>query len=175
MSQKIAIVGTGLIGRSWSIVFARAGFDVWLWDPIEEAVRTSIKLIREGLPSLAEENLLNGCTIEQVLRRIHISTNLDNALEGAIHVQENSPELLEVKQKLYLELDKLVGQKTILASSTSGIVASHFTKNLKARERCLVTHPINPPHLIPLIELVPTPWTAETVLKKTTELMLRVN
>ena len=60
MSKKIAIVGTGLIGRSWSIVFARAGFEVWLWDPVEGAVLTAIKLIKEGLPSLAEESLLNG-------------------------------------------------------------------------------------------------------------------
>ena len=66
MSKKVAIVGTGLIGRSWSIVFARAGLEVWLWDPVEGAVSTAIKLIKEGLPSLAEENLLTGAFTRSV-------------------------------------------------------------------------------------------------------------
>ena len=97
MSKKIAIVGTGLIGRSWSIVFARAGFEVWLWDPVEGAVLTAIKLIKEGLPSLAEENLLNGCSVEQVFGRVHASDSLEDALDGADHLQENAPERVEIK------------------------------------------------------------------------------
>ena len=83
MSKKVAIVGTGLIGRSWSIVFVRAGFEVWLWDPVDGAVSTAIDLIKEGLPSLAEENLLNGCPVEQVFGRVHASNSLEDALDGA--------------------------------------------------------------------------------------------
>ena len=175
MAAKIAILGTGLIGRSWSIVFARAGFEVWLWDPIDGAVSTAIKLIKEGLPSLAEENLLNGCSVEQVFGRVHASDSLEDVLDGADHLQENAPERVEVKQELYLQIDRLVGPQTVLASSTSGIVASLFTENLQSRERCLVAHPINPPHLVPLVELVPAPWTAASVLEKTSELMRQVN
>ena len=175
MSKKIAIVGTGLIGRSWSIVFARAGFEVWLWDPVEGAVSTAIKLIKEGLPSLAEENLLTGCSVEQVFGRVHASDSLEDALDGADHLQENAPERVEIKKELYHQIDRLVGPQTVLASSTSGIVASHFTENIQSRERCLVAHPINPPHLVPLVELVPAPWTAEDVLEKTTALMQQVN
>ncbi|MEC8435573.1 MAG: 3-hydroxyacyl-CoA dehydrogenase NAD-binding domain-containing protein, partial [SAR324 cluster bacterium] len=166
MSKKIAIVGTGLIGQSWSIVFARAGFEVWLWDPVEGAVSTAIKLIKEGLPSLAEENLLNGCSVEQVFGRVHASDSLEDALDGADHLQENAPERVEIKQELYHQIDRLVGPQTVLASSTSGIVASHFTENIQSRERCLVAHPINPPHLVPLVELVPAPWTDRDVLEK---------
>ncbi len=175
MSKKIAIVGTGLIGRSWSIVFARAGFEVWLWDPVESAVSTAIKLIKEGLPSLAEENLLNGCSVEQVFGRFHASDSLEDALDGADHLQENAPERVEIKQALYHQIDRLVGPQTVMASSTSGIVASHFTENIQSRKRCLVAHPINPPHLVPLVELVPAPWTAEDVLAKTSALMRQVN
>ncbi|MEK9704308.1 MAG: 3-hydroxyacyl-CoA dehydrogenase NAD-binding domain-containing protein, partial [Deltaproteobacteria bacterium] len=175
MAAKIAIIGTGLIGRSWSIVFARAGFEVWLWDPIDGAVSTAIKLIKEGLPSLAEENLLNGCSVEQVFGRVHASDSLEDVLDGADHLQENAPERVEVKQELYLQIDRLVGPQTVLASSTSGIVASLFTENLQSREQCLVAHPINPPHLVPLVELVPAPWTAASVLEKTSELMRQVN
>ncbi|MBT6725803.1 MAG: 3-hydroxyacyl-CoA dehydrogenase [Deltaproteobacteria bacterium] len=175
MSKKVAIVGTGLIGRSWSIVFARAGLEVWLWDPVEGAVSTAIKLIKEGLPSLAEENLLTGCSVEQVFGRVHASESLEDALDGAYHLQESAPEQVEVKQELYSQIDRLVDPQTVLASSTSGIVASLFTENLSSRERCLVAHPINPPHLVPLVELVPTPWTAENVLEKTSTLMQQVN
>ena len=175
MSKKVAIVGTGLIGRSWSIVFARAGLEVWLWDPVEGAVSTAIKLIKEGLPSLAQENLLTGCSVEQVFGRVHASESLEDALDGADHLQESAPEWVEVKQELYSQIDRLVDPQTVLASSTSGIVASLFTENLSSRERCLVAHPINPPHLVPLVELVPTPWTAENVLKKTSTLMQQVN
>ena len=175
MSKKVAIVGTGLIGRSWSIVFVRAGFEVWLWDPVDGAVSTAIDLIKEGLPSLAEENLLNGCPVEQVFGRVHASNSLEDALDGADHLQENAPERLEVKEELYQQIDHLVGPHTAIASSTSGIVASLFTENLQARERCLVAHPINPPHLVPLVELVPTPWTAENVITRTTALMYQVN
>ncbi|MDG2199447.1 MAG: 3-hydroxyacyl-CoA dehydrogenase NAD-binding domain-containing protein, partial [SAR324 cluster bacterium] len=175
MSKKVAIVGTGLIGRSWSIVFARAGLEVWLWDPVEGAVSAAIKLIKGGLPSLVEENLLNGCSVEQVFGRVHASESLEDALDGADHLQENAPERVEVKQELYHQIDQLVGPQTVVASSTSGIVASLFTESLQSRERCLVAHPINPPHLVPLVELVPTPWTAENVLEKTSTLMQQVN
>ena len=175
MSKKVAIVGTGLIGRSWSIVFVRAGFEVWLWDPIDGAVSTAIKLIKEELPNLAEGNLLNSCSVEQVFARVHASNSLEDALDGADHMQENAPERVEVKQKLYQQIDQLVDPQTVLASSTSGIVASLFTENLNAKEQCLVAHPINPPHLVPLVELVPTPWTAENVIDRTTKLMHQVS
>ena len=144
MSKKIAIVGTGLIGRSWSIVFARAGFEVWLWDPVEGAVLTAIKLIKEGLPSLAEENLLNGCSVEQVFGRIHASDSLEDALDGADHLQENAPERVEIKKELYHQIDRLVGPQTVLASSTSGIVASHFTENIQSESDAWSLIPLTP-------------------------------
>ena len=100
MSKKIAIVGTGLIGRSWSIVFARAGFEVWLLGSCGGCRLTAIKLIKEGLPSLAEENLLNGCSVEQVFGRVHASDSLEDALDGADHLQENAPERVGLKGTL---------------------------------------------------------------------------
>ena len=173
MSKKITIVGTGLIGRSWSIVFARSGFEVWLWDPVEGAVSTAIKLIKEGLPSLAEENLLNGCSVEKVFRRVHASDSLEDALDGAYHLQENAPERVEIKRNLSPNRPASWSPNRT-ASSTSARCFS-FTENIQSRERCLVAHPINPPHLVPLVELVIAPWTAEDVLEKTSALMRQVN
>jgi L-gulonate 3-dehydrogenase len=156
---KIAVVGAGLIGRAWSIVFARAGFDVALWDPIPQAITAAQDFIAERLPA--------------VRARIRPVANLADAVRGADHVQENGPERVADKQRIFMELDLIAHADTVLASSTSGIPASTFTEGLTGRSRCLVAHPVNPPYLIPLVELCPSPWTAQGVVARTRELMTR--
>jgi L-gulonate 3-dehydrogenase len=99
---------------------------------------------------------------------------LGEAVAAADYIQESAPERLAVKQALYAELDRLVGPDAIIGSSTSGLPASTFTEALGCRSRCLVAHPINPPHLIPLVELVPAPWTAPAVVDAAETLMRRV-
>ena len=92
------------------------------------------------------------------------SRDLADALAGVGHVQENTPEIVETKRAIFAELDRLAAPDAILASSTSTIVASLFTEPLRGRHRCLVAHPVNPPHLVPVVELVGAPWTAaETI------------
>src|SRR5262249_20757221 len=96
--------------------------------------------------------------------RVHVAASPAEALDGACHVQENTSETLEAKCAVFAELDRLAAPNAILASSTSTIVPSLFTGPLKGRHRCLVAHPVNPPHLVPLVELVGAPWTApETI------------
>src|SRR6202008_1791357 len=98
--------------------------------------------------------------------RVRTAADLAEALAGAALVQENLPERVESKRAIFSELDRLAAPETILASSTSMIVASRFTEELNGRHRCLVAHPVNPPHLVPLVELVGAPWTApETVTR----------
>ncbi|MFO1350231.1 MAG: 3-hydroxyacyl-CoA dehydrogenase [Gammaproteobacteria bacterium] len=122
-----------------------------------------------------ETDLLGGRTPTEVRANIRAARSLAEALEGAAHMQESAPERVEIKRELYQELDRLAAPTTVLASSTSGIPASDFTATLAHRERCLVAHPINPPHIVPLVEIVPAPWTDPAVVAKTRELMLRVN
>ena len=172
--EKIAVVGTGLVGRAWSIVFARAGFPVSLYDPVDGAVEQALQLVEELLPELAQEDLLGGNSPDQVKARLTSAPTLTDALAGAMYVQESAPERLEVKQELYRELDQLAEPNTVLASSTSGIPASAFTEGLANRQRCLVAHPINPPHIVPLVEIVPTPWTDAEVIQKTKALMSQI-
>ncbi len=170
--MKIAIIGAGLIGRAWSIVFARAGFDVAIWDVAASAVSASRSFIRERLPELREAGLLQADPA-QVLARIRAAETLEEALEGAAHVQENGPERAEDKRLLFAQLDAQAAPDTVLASSTSGIPASAFTDRLPGRARCLVAHPVNPPYLVPLVELCPAPWTDPAVVQRTRELMAR--
>jgi L-gulonate 3-dehydrogenase len=167
---RIAVVGAGLIGRAWSIVFARAGFDVGLWDPDRRQVQAAIQFIGERLPELHEAGLLKEPP-ELVARRVHPATHLAEALAGAQHVQENGPERVDAKRALFAELDRLANPNIVLASSSSGIRASAFTETLPGRARCLVAHPVNPPYLVPLVELCPAPWTDPAVVARTRELM----
>lgn len=171
MTTKIAIVGTGLVGRAWSIVFARAGHPVSIFDPMDGASAKALELIEQNLPALAEADLLRGETPAAVLGRITRAATLAQALYGAVHCQESAPERVEVKAKLYKDLDRLAAPETVLASSTSGIPASKFTEGLANRKRCLVAHPINPPHIIPLVEIVPAPWTDPAYVARTRALM----
>ncbi|MGC8475029.1 MAG: 3-hydroxyacyl-CoA dehydrogenase [Acetobacteraceae bacterium] len=169
---RIAVIGAGLIGRAWSIVFARAGFTVALWDPVPAAVPAAREFVAARLPELAEAGLLDDPP-EAVLARLHPAAGLAEAVAGAAHVQENGPERVEDKRALFAALDRLAPPAAILASSTSGIPASAFTEALAGRARCLVAHPVNPPYLLPLVELCPAPWTAPETVAATRALMER--
>jgi 3-hydroxyacyl-CoA dehydrogenase len=172
--DKVAIIGAGLIGRAWSIVFARAGFSVALWDNDPSATAAARGFIAERLPELRGAGLLAD-TPEDVLARIAPAATLEEALAGAVHVQENGPERVEAKQALFAQMDEIAPKSVVLASSTSGIPASAFTEKLRGRARCLVAHPVNPPYLVPLVELCPAPWTADAVTAQTRALMLRAH
>jgi L-gulonate 3-dehydrogenase len=109
-----------------------------------------------------------------VLARVKSVATLEEALDGAVYVQESGPERLEAKRALFEELDALTPASVMLASSTSGLPASAFTKELRGRARCLVAHPVNPPYLIPLVELCPAPWTSGETVERARALMKRV-
>ncbi len=156
---RVAVVGTGFVGRAWAISFARAGHEVALWDQDEEAPRKALTYIEGLLPDLETNDLLAGASANEVAKRIRLAATLQSALEGTLHVQENTPENVEVKRMVFAELDAAAPPDAVLASSTSAILPSAFTENLKGRARCLVIHPINPPYLIPAAEIVPAPWT----------------
>ncbi|MCC6717931.1 MAG: 3-hydroxyacyl-CoA dehydrogenase [Acetobacteraceae bacterium] len=167
---QVAIIGGGFIGRAWSIVFARAGMQVALWDPDAAASGAAKDFIAARLPELRAAGLLDD-EPEAVLARIAVAASLEAAVEGAVHVQENGPENVEGKRESFARLDKLVPPGVPLASSTSGIPASAFTEKLGGRHRCLVAHPVNPPYLVPLVELCPSPWTEDEVVGRSAALM----
>ena len=163
--EKIAIIGAGLIGRAWAMVFARAGHEVALYDADRKALKASLAVIRGALRDLRAAGLVNEAP-DKIYKRIRAAASLDDALAGADYAQENVSETLVAKKKIFAAMDKLARPGTILASSTSTIPASAFTKALKGRSRCLVAHPVNPPHLVPLVELCPAPWTSKRVLAR---------
>ena len=162
--MKTAIVGSGFVGRAWAISFARAGHEVALWDADPAAPALALDYIAGILPDLAAEDLLGGQEPGAVLARLRPTAGLDEALAGVGYVQENTPERVEVKRQVFLDLDALAPPEAVLASSTSALLPSRFVEHVPGRARCLVCHPINPPYLVPAVEVCPSPWTApETV------------
>lgn len=174
MGENIAVVGAGLVGRAWAITFARAGRRVELWDPDPTSTEATIATIPQLLANLEIEGLLKGASAADVGRRIFRAASLPEALAGAIHVQECAPEDVEVKRKLFAELDEAAPADAVLASSSTAILPSRFTDNVAGRSRCIVAHPINPPYLVPAVEIVPAPWTDAAVVTRTRDLMVEV-
>lgn len=171
--DKVAVIGAGLIGRGWAIVFARAGLQVALYDIDGDALQPSIATLRRNLMDLAHFGLIDEAP-DTVQARVTPVTSLADALAGAGFVQESALERLDVKRQVFAELDAAAEADVVLASSASFAPVSLFAADLPGRARCLVAHPVNPPYLIPVVELVPGPWTDETVLERTRDLMQRV-
>jgi len=161
---RVAIIGAGLIGRAWAIVFARAGWDAAIYDAADGVADKALGLVAEGLSELAKHGLVDDP--KAAASRVRAAKSVADALDGASLAQENVPETVEAKRAIFAELDALAAPDTILASSSSAIVPSLFSENLAGRARCLVAHPVNPPHLVPIVELLGAPWTApETIAR----------
>jgi 3-hydroxyacyl-CoA dehydrogenase len=164
MDKTIAVIGAGLIGRAWSMVFARAGWQVRLTDNATAQLDAARDFIAASLAEQVPHGLANDP--DAALARIAFVPELRTAVAGVDWVQENLPEVVELKQAVFAELDRHAPTSAVLASSTSAIPASRFTGALAGRARCIVAHPVNPPHLVPIVELCGAPWTApETVAR----------
>src|SRR5690348_6079335 len=170
----IAVIGAGLIGRAWAIAFARAGHEVQLYDEAPGAAEQAAGFAAAALSALAEEDLLDGRSPEEIVGRINVADTLAAALAGASHIQEHTPEDLETKRRVFAQLDQAVAPDAVLASSTSALLPSRFTESLEGRARCLVVHPLNPPYLIPAVEIVPAPWSDPAIVERTRALMASI-
>jgi L-gulonate 3-dehydrogenase len=163
--EKIAVIGAGLIGRAWAMVFARAGHPVKLWDNDAGAVPTALRLIEEGVRELRGFGLVSEDP-RTVSMRVTAAATLAEAVQDADYVQENTAERVDVKQLVYAQMDAAAPPDCILASSTSTIPTSVFSAGLKGKQRCIVAHPVNPPHVVPVVELSPAPWTSPGVVER---------
>lgn len=170
--SAVAVIGAGRIGRAWAIVFARAGFTVRLYDAVPAALEDAGPALRHTAEDLAEYGLLDE-PADHVLARIAIVPDLAAAVRDVVLVQENIAEVLAAKREMFDKLDRLAPADAILASSTSGLPVSSFTEDLHGRARCLVAHPVNPPSLVPLVELCGAPWTAERTMMRARALYTR--
>ena len=161
MINHTAVIGAGVIGSSWAALFLAAGLDVAIYEP-SEAARTKAKaFIQDAWPTLVEL----GMTERGNRDNIHFHTTLKDAVSKAQFIQECVPERLELKQQLFAELEPLLRPEAIVASSASGLMLSEMQQAWQNPARFILGHPFNPPHLIPLVEVLANTQTAEGVLE----------
>ncbi|KAI1286708.1 Lambda-crystallin -like protein [Halotydeus destructor] len=172
---KIAIVGSGLIGRSWSMLFVGAGYSVSVYDVKAEAIDVALADIEGQLVKLEEMGLLRGTlSAGEQFKLISKADSLAHCLDGAVHCQECVFERLDLKQQVFKQLDELASDTIVLSSSTSCFLPSLFTDGLKHKSNCVVSHPVNPPYYVPMVEIVPAPWTDPEVVQRTRALMIEI-
>jgi 3-hydroxyacyl-CoA dehydrogenase len=161
--RRIAVIGTGIIGASWTALFLAKGLQVVATDIAPGAEGTLRKFVETAWPAIERLGLSPGASRSN----LKFTADLAEAVAGADLVQENGPERLEFKQKLYGQLDKLVPSDVIIASSSSGLTMSEIQKGAASHpERCVIGHPFNPPHLIPLVEIVGGAKTSEETIRR---------
>lgn len=161
---RIAIVGSGLIGRAWATVFCSHGWTTALYDPVPGVAEAAKAHIAKNLKELADLDLVKDA--KGSAKNLVACATLAEALKGCALVQENGPEKVEAKIAIHTEIDALAPPSAIVVSSTSFMFSSLWARDLKHRSRVLVAHPVNPPHLVPIVELCPAPWTDPKVVEK---------
>lgn len=171
--RPVAVVGAGLVGSGWALVFARAGYFVRAYDPSAEVRDHILNWAKQSLDDLADSGLVE--QPEAVLSRITVHDALAEALAGAFYIQESVYETVAAKTDVSLAIDVVMAKDAVVGSSSSGIPASRFTESCVNRGQFLVAHPVNPPHLVPVVELVPAPWTAPEAVEIAADLMRAVD
>jgi 3-hydroxyacyl-CoA dehydrogenase len=160
--KKIAIVGTGVIGASWAAEFLAHGFDVVATDPAPSAEQNLRKFVDAAWPALTEKGLVRNAS----RNRLSFTPDMKSAVSDADFVQENGPERPDFKIKLFADIDGATPPDSVIASSSSGITMSVTQSACRHAERCVIGHPFNPPHMVPLVEVVGGSKTSEEAVRR---------
>ncbi|GAB7003463.1 3-hydroxyacyl-CoA dehydrogenase NAD-binding domain-containing protein [Nocardioides sp. AN3] len=160
--EQAAVVGAGTIGLSWAALFAAQGVQVAIFDPRPDLPNVVEAALEEFGPHLADQ----GLDVSRIFDKVQVSPDLKSAVRDAEIVQENGPERIDVKQDLFRQLIDLTSSETLLLSSSSALPASRIVEHLADGSRVLIGHPFNPPHILPLVEVVPSARTDAHVVDR---------
>jgi 3-hydroxyacyl-CoA dehydrogenase len=164
--RRIAIIGTGVIGASWTALFLAKGLEVIATDIAPDAEATLRRFVKAAWPALERLGLAPGASQSHLA----FTPDMPAAVKSADFVQENGPERIDFKKKLYRQLDELLTEDVIVASSSSGLTMSEIQSDCPLHpERCVIGHPFNPPHLVPLVEIVGGAKTSEATIDRVAE------
>ena len=164
--RRVAVIGTGVIGASWTALFLANGLEVVATDVAPDAEAALRRFVATAWPALQRLGLAAGAS----QNRLTFTASLVNAVKNADLVQENGPEKIDFKRTLYKQLDELLPPDVIIASSSSGLTMSEIQAACQLHpERCVIGHPFNPPHLVPLVEIVGGKKTSEDTIRRAAE------
>ena len=166
--KNIGVIGGGLIGASWAAIFSKSGFNVFVYDPYPDVFDTYESRVTSFLEEL--KTIDETINVEESLNRINANVTIEDLCSNVEYIQESAPEILSVKQELFAKLDNLAPEEVVIGSSSSAMPISSITQNLKGQHRCIITHPANPPHLIPCVEICPGENTSNKTIEKTKEI-----
>jgi len=172
--KRVAVVGAGLMGHGIAQAYAQEGYPVAISDSSASTISGVKSRIKTNLETLAQEEFIQQADIERILDRITVTGSLEKAVRDADFVTEAIIEDLDAKKKLFGEMESYCSSKTILASNTSTFPMTQIATMLKSPERAIVTHWMNPPHLVPLVEVVPGKKTSEETYTTTYELLRKI-
>lgn len=165
--QAVAVVGTGVIGRSWIRVLTRAGYETRVWDPDPEQVERARGWLKADLKMSRKRLGLRKAVARSQRELVTPCESLEDVADGVAYLQECAPDDPDLKRALFRELDAAAGPRTILASSTSSLSLEQLAAGLPGRSRCLIAHPVNPPHLIPTVEIATDEYTDPAAIRRT--------
>jgi 3-hydroxybutyryl-CoA dehydrogenase len=173
--KKIAIIGAGLMGHGIGLDFARGGYETWYFNTRKETSDRAMRRARLALDRFVEGGLMSTDEADRAFRRIHPSTDLRESADKADYVSESVLESLSLKREIFAELERVCGPETILTSNSSSyMITSIVEDNLEHPGRCCVAHYFQPPHFLPLVEVVKGKMTETSVLDRTCELLSSV-
>ena len=172
--QTISVLGAGIMGHGIAQRFLMGGYSVRLYDIEESILETATSHIRKNLELFFKANLIEKQDIESSLNRLSTTIDLKQAVEGSDFITEAAPEDLSLKQALFEQVDSLCGNDTILASNTSSLALQDIGTHVKNKERLITTHWFNPPHIVPVVEVVKSQWTSDATMDTTYRLMTKI-
>ncbi|HEA66390.1 MAG TPA: 3-hydroxyacyl-CoA dehydrogenase family protein [Desulfobacterales bacterium] len=171
---RIACVGAGLIGQGWTTLFSSKGYQVILQDVSKTALEDSLRAINKNLMFLEAKTILKPGEAAAAMARIKTNTDISESADSADYVQESVFDDLQLKSRVFKEIDMAVPDHAIIASSSSGLVMTEIQKATTRPERCVLVHPLLPVYLIPVVEIVGGEQTSPKTVKSSAELMRRL-
>lgn len=171
-NKTIAIIGCGIVGQSWSIVFSTSGCHVNVYDNDQKSLQHGLHAIKTKMMDLESKGSLRGTlSADEAFSLIRPTSSLRECVAEACYIQECVFDEFELKHSVFLETENYINADAIMASSTGQIFPSRLSEGLNFKARLVAAHPLNPPHLVPLVEIIPAPWTDPDVITTVRALM----
>ena len=172
--MKCAVVGTGVIGRGWMYVFSRAGCPTHIFDEDPTQTRKALDWYDQTLEEDIKDDFITESDAGKCRSLVSDFTDLGQALSGIEYIQESGPENLEIKHEIFLRIDKVAERDAIIGSSTSAIDINLIAEGVPGISRCITAHPFNPPHIVPIVEVMATKQTDPSVTTRAVDFLKRV-